>query len=428
MGKWILRYLFSNLIDEEIKRDEDFRANLLKEKANANRTTPPSNIQIPETNLNGWKDASSGPTSGSTIKATNGFHLPVSTPGLAIGLATPGIPPSSAGHGSHHNPLLTPTTEEGAQLEKTQTQRSSTQEKPDYFSSTPTTNGDGKPTTSTEGSTEGSNPEALPQSPSEETPTAQKKGKGMFGKKFNMSFNMKKFGAQSSTPEAPKPATVDEKSEDSDSRSTKTDEKVIEDNFYGAIQKIRQGYEDQVGMGATTVNTQISPSLPNETPVLKPPASTTILIQEDRPDSGGVADLFEGKVGSLGQQADLIEKAAPVWLADVLLRVRVYIFFHQVSTLMNILTKCVRRTKYPLKILLKYPSSWSLIKTSFPAYHPTGTSPSSLPPTKSSATLTQLKATTVLTPTVCYAPARYYPTSPRESNQRLRKKRKSRAL
>ena len=48
---------------------------------------------------------------------------------------------------------------------------------------------------------------------------------------------------------------------------------------------------------------------------------TTILIQEDRPDSGGVADLFEGKVGTLGSQADLIEKAAPMWLAEVLLRV-----------------------------------------------------------------------------------------------------------
>jgi WD repeat-containing protein 48 len=60
--------------------------------------------------------------------------------------------------------------------------------------------------------------------------------------------------------------------------------------------------------------------LPNDTPVLKPPTNTTILIQEDRVDSGGVADLFEGRVGSLGHQADLIEKVAPIWLAECLLR------------------------------------------------------------------------------------------------------------
>ncbi|KAF2691219.1 WD repeat protein-like protein [Lentithecium fluviatile CBS 122367] len=316
LGKWILRYLFSNLIDEEIKRDTAFRENLLQEKQAASRANPPSSIQIPETHLNGWKDALSGPTSGSTIRAPNGFHLPVTTPGMAIGLATPGIGPQSAGHGSHHNPLLTPTTEEGAQLEKTTTQRSSTHEQSDYFSATPTTSG------KSNGSAEGSDsaPEALPQSPAEETATTQKKSKTLFSKKFNMNFNMKKFGTSSSQPEVAKPAATDEKSEDSDSHSTKTDEKVIEDNFSGALQKLRQTYEEQLKLGAQKLETRITPSLPNETPVLKPPASTTILIQEDRPDSGGVADLFEGKVGSLGQQADLIEKVAPIWLADVLLR------------------------------------------------------------------------------------------------------------
>jgi len=131
---------------------------------------------------------------------------------------------------------------------------------------------------------------------------------------------MKKFG-NTSTPEVVKPAAVDEKSEDSDSRSSKTDERVIEDNFFGVIQRIRHVYEDQVHDGAQVLTSAITPSLPNETPVLKPPLNTTILIQEDRPDSGGVADLFEGNVSSLGQQADIIEKVAPVWLADVLLRV-----------------------------------------------------------------------------------------------------------
>jgi WD repeat-containing protein 48 len=77
-----------------------------------------------------------------------------------------------------------------------------------------------------------------------------------------------------------------------------------------------------LGTGVTDIVSAIAPSLPNDTPVLKPPAMTTILIQEDRPGSGGVADLFEGKVGTLALQADLIEKVAPMWLGEVLLRVR----------------------------------------------------------------------------------------------------------
>ena len=312
--------MFSNLIDEEIKRDEAVRAELLRQKEEQPHSRP-TNIEMPNMNIDGWKDTISGPTSGSTLKAENGARLP-HTPGLAIGLATPMAGPMSAGRNSTNNPL-TPTQEEGSQLEKTHTQRSSNQEGGDYFGSVSgingNGNGNGKPAeVPKEGSTD-SKEEAVTSPTETDTPT--KKGKGMFGKKF---FNMKKFSTGTAVPEPVKPA-VDEKAEDSDSRSNKTDEKTIEDNFYGTIQRIRQGYEEQLAAGATRLDTEIAPSLPTETPVLKPPAMTTILIQEDRPDSGGVADLFEGKVGTLGLQADLIEKAAPMWLAEVLLRVSAYI-------------------------------------------------------------------------------------------------------
>ncbi|KAL6703263.1 hypothetical protein ACN47E_010051 [Coniothyrium glycines] len=315
LGKWILRYLFSNLIDEEIRRDEAVRTQLIKQKEDEPKFKRPMNIQMPEMNLNGWTEAASGPTSASTLKASNGIQIP-QTPGLAIGLATPMQAPQSAGRDTKHNSFLTPTTEEAPALEKSQTQRSLTGG--DYFgsASAPNGNGNGNGAEAKEGSTEAKE-EAL-QSPTEPD-TPAKKSKGMFGKKFNMSFNMKKFSTGTAIAEPAKPV-VDEKAEDSDSRSSKSNEKTIEDNFYGGLQRIRQGYEEQLAAGATKLETQIAPSLPNDTPVLKPPAATTILIQEDRPDSGGVADLFEGKVGSLGLQADLIEKAAPMWLAEVLLR------------------------------------------------------------------------------------------------------------
>jgi WD repeat-containing protein 48 len=314
LGKWILRYLFSNLIDEEIKRDEVYRAKLLQEKAQIDR---PTNIEMPDVSINGWKDTAAGPTSASTLKG-NGFHFP-HTPGMGIGLATPTLP-HSAGRGPHSNAYLTPTTEEANQLEPTKSQRSSTQDGQDYFGQAASTNGNGN------GNGNGKPAEAAtdakdepPMSPTEDTPS--KKGKGMFGKKFNMGFSKKMFATGTAiTAEAPKPA-VDEKADDSDSRSTKTEEKLLEDNFYGSIQRIRNGYDEALSAGVPDLVSAIAPSLPNDTPVLKPPAMTTILIQEDRPGSGGVADLFEGKVGTLGLQADLIEKAAPMWLGEVLLRV-----------------------------------------------------------------------------------------------------------
>jgi WD repeat-containing protein 48 len=68
------------------------------------------------------------------------------------------------------------------------------------------------------------------------------------------------------------------------------------------------------------LESHITPSLPGDTPVLKLPSNTVILIQEDRIDSGGVADLYEGTVATLSASLPLIEKAAPTWLADVLLK------------------------------------------------------------------------------------------------------------
>ncbi|KAH6615172.1 hypothetical protein C7974DRAFT_466206 [Boeremia exigua] len=314
LGKWVLRYLFSNLIDEEIKRDEAYRAKLLQEKQQEAQTSRPTAIEMPNVSINGWDP--SGPTSGSTLKG-NGFHFP-HTPGMGIGLATPQLPPHSAGRGAHNNALLTPTHEEGNQLEPTKSQRSSTQDGQDYFGQSAPTNGNGN------GNGKPAETAAEPKEETVSSPTAEdtpsKKGKGMFGKKFNMGFSKKMFATGTAiAAEVPKPV-VDEKAEDSDSRSTKTDEKIFDDNFGGSIQRIRHGYEEALSSGVTDLVAAIAPSLPNDTPVLKPPAMTTILIQEDRPGSGGVADLFEGKVGTLALQADLIEKAAPMWLGEVLLR------------------------------------------------------------------------------------------------------------
>lgn len=283
------------------------------------RANAPTNIDLPDAAHN---FTANGPTSASTLRGTNGNHLPLQTPGLAIGLATP----------SHTHPpqtqastTLSTTLEEGAPLDKkishTTNQGRSSQDNrgSDYFSGAAI-----QQTATTPGATANGKIEAheeLLQSPSEGKEGQAEEGAKtpLWGKKFKMSFGMKKLGKDKTT-EAPKAEVSEEKADDSDAKSSKTDERVVEDNFFGAIQKIRHGYDDQLAEGAESLTPSIAPSLPSETPVIKPPLNTTILIQEDRPDSGGVADLFEGTVGTVGKSADIIEKVGPMWLAESLLR------------------------------------------------------------------------------------------------------------
>jgi WD repeat-containing protein 48 len=151
-----------------------------------------------------------------------------------------------------------------------------------------------------------------------------------FGKKFRMgmSFGSKKLGRSAST-NTDKPIVTDDKDKAADegSESSESGEKVpekekeVEDNLYGIVQKIRNEYERLLTENPTQeVESGITPSLPNETPVLKVPGGTTVIIQEET--SGGVKDLYRGSVETVGEDADVIGERAPMWLGDLLLRVR----------------------------------------------------------------------------------------------------------
>jgi len=352
LGKWVLRYLFSNLITEEIRRDQAFRKQLLsakEEQQRLHRENAPSSIQLPPVQVNGWhKDSTVTPT---TPRPTNGVGKPT-TPGLAIGLATPAVftspTKSTASTGAN---IFSPTIEEGASLEKRTSQhsqaasqpRQSTDRNSDYFSTSRI------PSTELTSPGAASKPPVTPSEVAEDATTPVGEGtpkdtpskEGLFGKKFRMGMSfsgMKKIGRVQPA-EKDKPAPVEEKEEtESDSHSSKTsNSRVVDDNLLGTVQKIRFAYEDSLQSQIQTqqafdnglpvpepdvidVTSAITPSLPAETPVLKPPLTTTILIQEDRPEAGGVADLFEGTVGSLGAMCDLVEKAAPMWLGEVLLK------------------------------------------------------------------------------------------------------------
>ncbi|KZF19341.1 WD repeat protein-like protein [Xylona heveae TC161] len=328
LGKWVLRYLFANLIDEEIKRDGTYRAALNEGSGRSEgpwrRNAPPS-IELPPASMNGWQAHKPGPSSALTPQA-NGYSRPAVTPGLSIGLATPNIQPMMhTQNAAHKDNTLPAMAEEGSDLEKRvshHSQSTASMEKPtDYFSAGPVANPPVTPGGSSAKGGEGTLDENAPLSPQDgEKGTPAKEGGSRFSKKFRMSFSTKK-NPKPAPAEAPKPAPVDEKSEDSDAKSSGSEEKSVEDNFFGVVQKIRYGYQDAVQAqeeGPLAVG--ILPSLPNETPVLKPPPETTVIIQEEHPDLGGVADLFRGTVASVGKEADAIEKLAPMWLGDLLIR------------------------------------------------------------------------------------------------------------
>lgn len=349
LGKWVLRYLFDNLVKEEMRRDEFFRSQLLanREQQRLLRENAPTSIDLPKSQINGWHSDVNGAQSASAARPGTSGARSLVTPGYNIGQATPAITGSPvAARAANH---LSPTAEEGAPPEQRvslQSPRKSSERPGDYFSSSRVAN----PEATTPGGT--SQPAVTPGETQEpHTPTAEHpSGKdattpgkgGLFGKKFkmNMSFSgMSKIG-RTTTNNADKPIPVEDKEAEtdrSDTHSSKTsNSRVVDDNLLGTVQKIRFAYEDSlhnqvqqqqahenglpVPKAKIELPTAIQPSLPNETPVLRPPQNTTILIQEDRPEAGGVADLFEGTVGALGEMTDLVEKTAPMWLGDVLLR------------------------------------------------------------------------------------------------------------
>lgn len=234
------------------------------------------------------------------------------TPGMGIGVATPS--------GLHPLPGV---PEDGAPLDKraSQVSRHSAEKNGDYFSSTAITPDPAHKPVATP-----SEPPAAaeaPKSPIDEKETNGKDGNSLFGKKFRMgmSFGSKKLGRSASAATTEKPVVVDEKAEDGSEVSENGEkEKEVDDNFGGIVQRIRYDYDKFIQEHpGQPVESGITPSLPNETPVLKPPPMTTVIIQEET--SGGSADLYRGTVATVGRDAKLIEQRAPMWLGDLLLRV-----------------------------------------------------------------------------------------------------------
>lgn len=309
LGKWVLRHIFSRLVDEMIKRDESYRKELNDNiiKKSGQRANAPTSIQLPTSPTGERQDT---PGSAVTPRA-NGISYPM-TPGMGIGIATPAP--------LNHLPGV---PEDGAPLGKgiSQMSRTSADKSGDYFSSAPiATEVSSKPATSSE-----PQDSKAPKSPTDADKDPNgKDSNNLFGKKFRkgMSFGIKKPGRSAST-NTEKPMVVEEKVEDGSETSENGEkEKEVDDSFFGVVQKIRNEYEKIMQENPDQqIESGITPSLPNEAPVLKHPPLTTVIIQEET--SGGSADLYRGTVATVGEDASLIEERAPMWLGEVLLRNRI---------------------------------------------------------------------------------------------------------
>lgn len=327
LGKWVLRNLFASLLDEEIKRDEAHRSTLEvippTPATGLVRPGAPTSIAMPEA-----VDATPmvSPGTMATPRASNGNALIPPTPGFAIGAATPGFAPMTMTLSSTAEEATESVTRTPQPIQQTPTTATVTDPSSDYFSRNSSANNQSEASSEsnkvpdTPGTGENNNshtPLATPTSPTEE------KKKGLFGKKFSGMAFPKKL-ARTSTEVTKTPALAQEEKSDTASHisSSEKEEKVIEDNFFAVVQKIRQEYDEHLeSKPGEPLPQGVTPSLPNETPVLNPPPHTTIIIQEDNPESGGLADQYRGEISELGKEADTLEKIAPMWLGELLLKV-----------------------------------------------------------------------------------------------------------
>ncbi|OKL56220.1 hypothetical protein UA08_08474 [Talaromyces atroroseus] len=306
LGKWVLRWLFKDLIEEEIRRDETYRKSIAPkatELQSSGGVKAPNSIDLPPLQLPRTPGSQGFPD---LTRQANGLQANPTTPGLNIGLATPG--PTTSAFASP----FSPTEDQASNIRPShEFARSPLLDKSnDYFSSSHYIEAEKPPQTATEEQT----PTALPQSPSEPEKEEKKKA-SLFGKKFRMEFP-KKLGR---TPEMKTPLP-EEKQEESD-KSSEREEKAFASNLYGVIDRIRHDYEMFfIRRPGQALGSGITPSSTSETPALDIPQDTSILIQEESGDTAVAADLYRGLVGSIRDDIDKLEKTVPHWLGELLLK------------------------------------------------------------------------------------------------------------
>lgn len=311
LGKWVLRYLFDDLVQEEVKRDDQFRHNLLRNLRNApsitRRVAAPSSIELPPTQLPA--DVQESPSM--TTPLASGKSHPKSILGLAIGAATPlsKIVRTGASPARSKNGQSVTTSGQASEQSKTPAgqQRKSGE---DYFTAKVQEDGDDT----------SSNASQQAEKLDKDVPGAS------FSQRLRNTFSPKKSSRATTMSEVTKPAAaVDGNADESDakSKSSDLDETSHNDRMLAVIEDMHSTYLQSQDPGGDLVKSLINTYSLDDAPVLRPAPGTKVLIQEEATGAATSKDLFEARIGELAQSADSIERCAPSWLGEILLRVLV---------------------------------------------------------------------------------------------------------
>ncbi|KAJ5620404.1 hypothetical protein N7510_004388 [Penicillium lagena] len=315
LGKWVLRWLFAPLVDEEIERDREFRQSAVAKAEEFARVNPlstsapsddiPRSVGIPIS-----RDLSMTTLTGQTTASRSGSDFPGSpNTGIGIHIGTPSINylSTSAQSTTSPFPMLDADTPEHPHTDAPPS--SYPDKNGDYFSLKTPADADRTPNPMSP--SEAASP-GVPQSPAEPDKEERKKG-SLFGKKF---FPKKLVRTSTDT----KPPLLEEKPEETEVSSVK-EEKVYEANLSGVVDRIRHEYEEFISAHPDRdLESAITPSPENETPRLDIPSRTAVFIQEETGDTAVAADLYRGSVGRIEQDIARLQKSIPHWLGELLLK------------------------------------------------------------------------------------------------------------
>jgi WD repeat-containing protein 48 len=107
IGKWVLRYLFANLVEAEIKRDEEIRRTLELEAEERKKTTSDGNSKNPPLHINIPPPVHTSMGGGESTPRPRTWDAALS-PGIGLATPAPTLDPSSS-----RTSIISPTDDLG---------------------------------------------------------------------------------------------------------------------------------------------------------------------------------------------------------------------------------------------------------------------------------------------------------------------------
>ena len=265
LGKWVIRNLLANLLTEEVHRDKAYRANLVHSPGSSSNISPPNSVvESHTTSVNKQRtrdlDTLDQVTHDSPVPEATSTSAATNTTPAAASTAAPAaaVNNNKAGNGGGFMGRF----RFGKGNKKDKAKANTTPAATGAPSGTPNTG-------STNGTSAGSHAE-------------------------------------------------------DESSSTQPDSDQPEPHVLGeVIAELRKEYIGKGKSNGSQATAEIAsaytPPLASELPVISIPPHTKIMISELAQDSGGLMDLYRGRVGQAGIDADKLESIVPKWIANVLL-------------------------------------------------------------------------------------------------------------